>query len=129
MTEKEFLLFEQSLNFVHCYLTFHVARDDVDDLFWSDTFYVEACHGTGFYFLICQHADLLLRVVEKAHGTVRTSNRDEIFDSSYRVRHSLSNLNIAVETICNFFENFHVHKLALGLMSLQVCFLLVDVFL
>jgi len=106
-----------------------MTRDNVDNLLWANSFDVKTCNSTRLNFFVCQHTDLLLRVVKETHGTVRTSDRDEVFDSSYRVGHSLGYLNIAVETICNFLKDFHVHKFAMGLISLQVCLLLVDVLL
>jgi exopolysaccharide biosynthesis predicted pyruvyltransferase EpsI len=38
----------------------------------------------------------------------------------------LGDLNIAVEAISNFFEDFHMHEFALRLLALHRRFLLVD---
>ena len=110
----EFCLLEEALDDVDTQVPSHVACCHVYVLVLFDPFDVEACHCVPFNTFVRQNFDFLLRVVEQPNRAIRAPNSKDVLESSNRIRNSLSNLDVPVETICNVLEEFHVHQAATG---------------
>jgi hypothetical protein len=96
-----------------------VTSSDADVFLTTDAFYVETGHSACLNLFILKNCDLLLGVVKKSDTPIGTANCYEIFQSRYRVWHSLGHLDVTVEPVGDLLEQFHMHKLAFRLFSIR----------
>lgn len=91
-------------------MAFRVSCTNIDILFLSYSLDVKAGYGIALNTLVGQNFYFLLWMVKNSYGAIWASNCNDVFQSSNWVRHTLSNLNITVKSICNLFELFCVHQ-------------------